>query len=760
MTVLLTRDDIIAQWNQPSNPLLAAGAAPVATSDANAKTAAEVTVTSKIAALKDAAAAVLAAQQADPDSASDPADAKVLAGIEAINTLIANLEKDQATDSAANPPEPEPDAVAKPDVSPPPPVAASALAAAPAPLAPVDTPAGSEPGSSTGVPGDADDSPPNPGDIDPTLVCENPECSHVASVHGDTADGQNQGACTTPGCVCPGMVPPADVIAQPDNPTAGDAAPENNAGDRKSTRLTSTAPHATAATAFADAPPVVPTPATTADAPAPPQGVTSAPPSGDTLPSPDPDPNATLMGPQFTIPVGIIEGLETGDGRIIADGALIWRTPPLPLMGLSTSPHPAGFDPNLPAVLIGRIDYVMRAAADNGVLQAGGYLLPTKEGMEGAQIIEGMKKMGVSADVGEAEVDSVLDGILPDLPDGIGILLDEDGGPDMPTILDTLTKGTILGFTCVPNAAFADCFIVLGDGSDQPPLTELVDRTAAPAAPLPAPTGGTEAPMPVAASAMWRIVSEDACEPCATGVPLVASAGGGPLAPPSAWFTDPAFATGGERATFLRETLDPKTGRATGKFACPPTVTEDGECFGHLAQWGVCHIGPQYRGKCMLAPRSQSDYAMWYTGQVLTAEGEMVDTGPLTAGIGHAPDNFSAAAALAHYDNVRNAVAHVVVGEDDYGIWYHGSISPSATPEQVFTMRASSFSGDWRPIGSRLELVAALAVNRPGFPQVKAHRSKGRITSLIAAGVPVFELAETKPFTIEERMDRSEERRV
>jgi hypothetical protein len=759
-----TRDQIIAEWNRPGNTLLAADA-PAVPPPADAApgpepvdpAAADAKVSQAIATIKSAVGDALTLQQADPDS-TDPKDAKVLAGLESLQSLIANIEKDQEADSAANPPPAA--APASDDAAPsdapaaddkPAPVAAAAVA----PVAEGDQ----QPGGSKGVVGDADDSPPSPGDIEADIICENPECSHVASVHADTEDGNNQGACATPGCPCPGMVPPADVIASPDNPTAGDVAanqgggPDNAAGTDDDA---SGPAHATSADAFAVVvpPPGAPdatTPLPDADAPPPPQ-------SGDTLPPLDADPNATLMGPQFTIPVGIIEGLPTGDGRIIDQDALIWRTPPLPLMGLKTEPHdPSGFDPNDPAVLIGRIDYVQRAAGDNGVIQAGGYLLSTDDALEFATIIEQMKKIGVSADVGEAEVDSVLDGLIPELLPGMGdILLGDD---DMPEVLDTLVKGTILGFTVCPNAAFADCYIVLGDGSDQPPVTELVDRSAAPAIPpagATAPTA-TDEPAPVAASATWRIVSEEDCEPCATGVPLVASAGGGPIAPPMAWFAPNPFAEGSGREHYLRESIDPKTGRSTGKYACPNTITEDGECFGHLAQWGVCHIGPQYRGKCMLAPRSQSDYALWYTGQVLTAEGEMVDTGPLTAGVGHAPDNFSAAAALAHYDNVHNAVANVVVGEDEYGIWYHGAISPSATPEQVFTMRSSSFSGDWRPIGSRLELVAALAVNRPGFPQVKAHRSKGRITSLIAAGAPVFEVPVVMPnLSLDERLDRLE----
>ncbi len=48
----------------------------------------------------------------------------------------------------------------------------------------------------------------------------------------------------------------------------------------------------------------------------------------------------------------------------------------------------------------------------------------------------------------------------------------------------------------------------------------------------------------------------------------------------------------------------------------------------------------------------------------------------------------------------------------------------------------TSPSGDWRPIGRGLELVAALAVNQPGFPIARV--AHGRVSALTAAGAPVM----------------------
>jgi len=79
----------------------------------------------------------------------------------------------------------------------------------------------------------------------------------------------------------------------------------------------------------------------------------------------------------------------------------------------------------------------------------------------------------------------------------------------------------------------------------------------------------------------------------------------------------------------------------------------------------------------------------------------------------------------------------VVAGEDEHGIWIAGGVRDGVTPEQRAELQAAALSGDWRKVGGNLELVAALAVNVPGFPiprvQVAAS-SEGQV-SLVAAGV-------------------------
>lgn len=165
----------------------------------------------------------------------------------------------------------------------------------------------------------------------------------------------------------------------------------------------------------------------------------------------------------------------------------------------------------------------------------------------------------------------------------------------------------------------------------------------------------------------------------------------------------------------------------------PLTVTADGRVYGHVATWGTCHIG--YKDRCVTPPRSKNGYRYFNTGQVLTAEDEVVNVGRLTAGTNHADIEFGAQPARDHYDNMGWAAAYVHSGEDEHGIWVAGAVAPDATEEQISRLRASAVSGDWRAINNSLELVGVLAVNSPGFPIARAGIVAGAQVSLIASAV-------------------------
>lgn len=196
-----------------------------------------------------------------------------------------------------------------------------------------------------------------------------------------------------------------------------------------------------------------------------------------------------------------------------------------------------------------------------------------------------------------------------------------------------------------------------------------------------------------------------------TRIAVVASAV--PAEPPLDWFANPR--------------LDGPT---------PLTITKDGHVFGHAATWGTCHVGKP--GTCLTPPRSGSNYAYFKTGSVLTDDGTSVATGPITLGTGHAGLTLNSTATAEHYDHTGTGIADVVTGEDSYGIWVAGAIRPDVPDERLRALRASALSGDWRTVSGRLELIALLAVNTPGFPIPRTQASfadESEALALVAAGV-------------------------
>lgn len=192
------------------------------------------------------------------------------------------------------------------------------------------------------------------------------------------------------------------------------------------------------------------------------------------------------------------------------------------------------------------------------------------------------------------------------------------------------------------------------------------------------------------------------------GTALLASVA--PLAPPAAWFDDPRL-------------------QAPTKL----TITDDGRVFGHLAQWKVCHVGI---GKsCIMAPKSRSSYKFFLQGKIRTDDGQIRDIGKITLGTGHAHEHWGIVPSREHYDNTGWAAAIVNIGEDKHGIWVSGTLTTTMTQERIAELRAAALSGDWREINGKgdLELIAALAVNNPGFPIYR--EQSGRAFSLMAVGV-------------------------
>lgn len=191
------------------------------------------------------------------------------------------------------------------------------------------------------------------------------------------------------------------------------------------------------------------------------------------------------------------------------------------------------------------------------------------------------------------------------------------------------------------------------------------------------------------------------------------------------------------------------------------TVTAEGRVYGHVAGWGECHIG--ISDQCITPEMiSQGGFdAANNIGHVLTSDGEKIGTGPLAIKGGHADTGWDYRKASKHYDDPSTVVADVVYGTDDHGIWFSGSLRPSATAEQVYTLRASGVSGDWRQINGQLRFLASCCVNVPGYPKTDARVASGEVVAVVAAGgapKPDPELEDCGcDKTLEERMDRLEQ---
>lgn len=212
------------------------------------------------------------------------------------------------------------------------------------------------------------------------------------------------------------------------------------------------------------------------------------------------------------------------------------------------------------------------------------------------------------------------------------------------------------------------------------------------------------------------------------------------------WFDNPGYTEGDER---LVEQV-PDRPEESVTLGAPFTVTADGQVSGHVALWGRCHIG--VGSTCVTPPREESSYHGYLTGEAVPGKA----TGPVVIGGGHASLSLSAAAAQSYYDSTSKAVADVVVGPDEYGIWAAGAVRANADPNDVAALRGSAISGDWRNIGGKLRLVALLAVNAPGFRVNRPH-AMAASGALITTGPACEPCREGVTFeTIEDRMDRVE----
>lgn len=172
--------------------------------------------------------------------------------------------------------------------------------------------------------------------------------------------------------------------------------------------------------------------------------------------------------------------------------------------------------------------------------------------------------------------------------------------------------------------------------------------------------------------------------------------------------------------------------------------------YGHLTNRAACHRS--WPASCVTPPESPSNYAVANRYEVITAAGPL-EVGRVTTGLGavgggctchgggviddhYCPAVRSAAAAIAHYDQLHT-IADVMIGENEAGsVWVAGVLRDTLPDGAPRVLQRRVWSGDWRPWGTGAELVEVLALDHaePGF----THRTKHNAAAftLIAAVGP------------------------
>lgn len=391
----------------------------------------------------------------------------------------------------------------------------------------------------------------------------------------------------------------------------------------------------------------------------------------------------------------IVEGIETGDMRTFFD--LGFRDLPLPLSATIETGY--GHDG---AIVVGQFDRLETVAGPNPEHHGWGFYVaePTDEQANLIGMIQRKELPWISADI---DWDNSTVELLFPVEDANGDPLMDPmfGGPppeqevgddgityDVVTMTqpkERYTGGRIMGATAVPFPAMQEAYIEPDEGA----------ALAAAGAPLRLARGGVvTSPRPTG--------KESGREKVVKLSPF-----NFPELPPRAWFEMPEP----DQATAL-------------------TILDSGQVFGHLAEWGQCHIG--IAGECITPPRSACNYARFHLGEVPVAEGGRVSVGHLTFGAGgHADPELGSDATRSHYDRTCNTGADITVMDGRYGIWSCGAMRPNLTTAQVREIMAAPPSGDWRMHGGALELVAALCVNVPGFPIARVRKQDGLVASLI-----------------------------
>lgn len=400
----------------------------------------------------------------------------------------------------------------------------------------------------------------------------------------------------------------------------------------------------------------------------------------------DDDPDDGLLPERWVDAGGICFSRETGDGRDFTPCTWSSRDPEsafLPLM-FQTETEYGHFG----ATLAGFIEEIHGLGAST-TPGASGRFYDSDAGRAFRDMLLGGRRYSVSVDPGH--VAAVWECMLED----------EEGWCLEDKI--TFLEYEIIGLTGTPFSGFAEAAIQLEGGA--------ADETVEP--------------------------TEESDEMgVAAAVASVRSPLAIPTRPPSAWFNMPEPQQGqtGLLDVYGMPVEELLVEQRDGSLAVPLTILDDGRFFGHLARANQGHQGNQR----VAVPESACAYAHYMVGEVVCADGSRMPTGALVAGCDHAALVYDDGSPV-RAPEARDHYAHNGLGwgdcriiEGQWGPWFCGALRPDVTDVQLRVLRASAPSGDWRRIGSALELITILSVNAPGFPIARS--------ALTASGMDIPEV--------------------
>jgi hypothetical protein len=409
----------------------------------------------------------------------------------------------------------------------------------------------------------------------------------------------------------------------------------------------------------------------------------------------------------------VVEGIESGDGRLFALGSLDWVAPPMPLMyqPANTGGHSGSF-------AVGEITHAVRRG--DKIRGRGKIYGAALSGEHGDGIRAVMKVGGVSVDV-----DTVKDADVEMVYDDAG----EGGGkPFAKPEVTIFHRGRIRGATLVAYPAFVEAKLhftgTLADANAD--AVEAAAQVVDVPVQVPAKSCGCDG----GSGDVVGEFSDDADADRGDTALVVASAFDDsthtitiPNVPPAHWFSEPTDV------------------EVTGAL----TITDEGRVYGLVAPAGVTHRNVKTRVPTNL------DFSRFHKAETIVRGGGRVVTGVITADCGHAPtENYGTfAKRREHYDNSCSVLANARVGYSrDGNIWVAGALNPGASAEQVAQALGCTLSLDVQPHPDRpgvREFIAAHLVPVPGFPMARSKPSAQYSDGVLSAATLPVNYGEAKP---------------